>query len=488
MGDEPRIAALLVAIIVAPLLLVPRAVAAQEMDFGMESGGEEPGDEEGELPPVEVGDPGGEEGEPEALPGEPVDSDEADGEYPSEAPPTYAFAVAAGDALAPAAAELGRTLRDLLAGSDQFSIEVADGRMNGLDFSASEALEQAAQLFDGGRVAYDNLEMDEAVERFEQALQAYEEQIAHLPDIGPISDCLLYMGAAQALSGRDRTARTTFGRVLAIDPERRPSADVFPPTVGEVFDYVAGRMSRAGSGSLSVTTTPTGADVYLDGTYQGPSPQSIEDVTAGIHYVRIRLPGHVEVGRSIEVRARREASTELSMDMTEDGPLVSELLAQLPGQLEERPDDAVGTVQRIGEILGIETLLTAIVVPGDGGVTVQYTAWDVLRGESLATATTDPIDSTDGVTIATEASASLDSLLAATWTAMHVEQAVDQPVLRPTPERPAPPPPRPPFWQEWWFWTVVGVVVVGAGLGIGFGAAAATGGPERTDGEVILDL
>jgi hypothetical protein len=384
--------------------------------------------------------------------------------------------------------ELDRALRDLLVGSGRYTINPADGRMHGLDFAAQEALEQARQLFEGARLAYDNLEMDEAIERLEQALQAYEEQVGHLADIAPISDCLLYMGAAQALSGRARTARSTFQRLLTIDPERRPSEDLFPPAVQEVFDYSEARMSRVRTGSIEVTTVPVGADVYIDGIYQGPSPQTMEEAKAGNHYVRVRLPGHVEVGRVVEARSRRSTSIEVALDPSDDGPLVAELLAQLPGQLEERPDDAVGTIQRLGEVLGVETLLLGVVSRGDEGIVVEYTAWDVLQGTSLATQTAGPFETPDGVAIATAAPTVVDELLAAAWTAQHVEQVEDEPVVRPRPEPPPPPPPPRPFWQQWWFWTVIGVAVVGAGVGIGFGAAAATGGPERTDGELVLDL
>lgn len=49
-----------------------------------------------------------------------------------------------------------------------------------------------------------------------------------------------------------------------------------------------------------------------------------------------------------------------------------------------------------------------------------------------------------------------------------VALSLPPPVLAPPP---APAPRGPEIWEEWWLWTLVGVVVVGAGVGIGVGVA-----------------
>lgn len=484
--QSTRLAALSVAMVSGAVLWLrpPTASAEEAMDFEMEGA-----EEEGSIPPVEVADPEAEEPPAEVEPEpEPEVAAVVEPEAGPSRQPAYAFAVAAEEELEPAAAELGRTMIDLLAGDPRFTLSPAEGRMHGLDPASEEALSQAEELFEGARASYDNLELDEAIERFEQALATYEEQVAHLPDIAPLSDCLLYIGAAQVLSERSRTARTTFERLLVIDPERRPSEDVFPPTVVEVFDYVAGRMGRVPTGSVAVTTDPAGADVYVDGVLVGPSPQTLSDLKEGRHYVRARLSGRVEVGRVVEVRGRRPVAVSLALDPSDDGPVVAELVSGLPGQILERPDDVVGTVQRLGEILGVELLAVAYLIRDEQGLVVRLTAWDVLRGEPLATQTAGPFESSDAVALATAAAPTVDSLLEAATAAQRVEQAVDVPIVRPRPTPPPPPPPSRPFWQQWWFWTVVGVAVVGAGVGIGFGVAEATSGPERTNGELILDL
>ena len=47
-----------------------------------------------------------------------------------------------------------------------------------------------------------------------------------------------------------------------------------------------------GNGSLSVTTDPAGAEVYIDGVLRGVSPATIPDLTAGTHMLRLKRQGY----------------------------------------------------------------------------------------------------------------------------------------------------------------------------------------------------
>jgi hypothetical protein len=202
----------------------------------------------------------------------------------------------------------------------------------------------------------------------------------------------------------------------------------------------------------------------------------------------VRRHGSVETGRIVEVASRRTASVDFPLEATADGRAVTEILSILAGQLAERPEDAAASVQRLGEIAGVEILLTALLGQSAEGVTVSYTAWDVTRGAVLGAEVAGPLPA-DEAGIAAGAVATAGAVLEASWASVHTVQTDDENALQNREEEPL----RPrrvarPFWQQWWFWTVVGVAVVGAGVGIGFGVAEATRGPEISNGEVIFDL
>jgi hypothetical protein len=68
-----------------------------------------------------------------------------------------------------------------------------------------------------------------------------------------------------------------------------------------------------GTGSLSVTTDPAGAEVYVDGVLRGASPATIPDIPAGAHMLRLKREGYQVMTVPVEIPAGKttEYSTTL---------------------------------------------------------------------------------------------------------------------------------------------------------------------------------
>jgi hypothetical protein len=62
------------------------------------------------------------------------------------------------------------------------------------------------------------------------------------------------------------------------------------------------------SGSLSVTTTPAGAQVYVDGAMKGVTPATIPGLSAGTHAVRLVMAGYSDLNTTITVDAGRTSA------------------------------------------------------------------------------------------------------------------------------------------------------------------------------------
>ncbi|MBU4222272.1 MAG: PQQ-binding-like beta-propeller repeat protein [Euryarchaeota archaeon] len=56
-------------------------------------------------------------------------------------------------------------------------------------------------------------------------------------------------------------------------------------------------------GFISISSTPSGASIYLDGVYQGKTPKIITDVSVGSHYVELKLEGYKPLSDTVEVKA-----------------------------------------------------------------------------------------------------------------------------------------------------------------------------------------
>ena len=75
-------------------------------------------------------------------------------------------------------------------------------------------------------------------------------------------------------------------------------------------------------GGLKVTTEPAGAQVLLDGAALGQTPLVQNDVEVGDHVLRIELPGHGQVVRTVHIRGGQvhEVTAQLAQRATGERP------------------------------------------------------------------------------------------------------------------------------------------------------------------------
>jgi hypothetical protein len=59
----------------------------------------------------------------------------------------------------------------------------------------------------------------------------------------------------------------------------------------------------SGTGALSVSSTPSGAEVYVDNVYRGYSPATISDLSTGFHSVTVKLSGYNDAKTDAQVVA-----------------------------------------------------------------------------------------------------------------------------------------------------------------------------------------
>ncbi|MCX6685142.1 MAG: PEGA domain-containing protein, partial [Methanoregula sp.] len=76
-----------------------------------------------------------------------------------------------------------------------------------------------------------------------------------------------------------------------------------------------------GSGSLLVTTTPPGAQVYVDGGIKGITPTTIPGLSPGAHSIVLKMEGYQDLTTSITITTGQtsEYSTGLSRNAKTPG-------------------------------------------------------------------------------------------------------------------------------------------------------------------------
>ncbi len=93
------------------------------------------------------------------------------------------------------------------------------------------------------------------------------------------------------------------------------SSTTIPTTVPTTFPLTTQTQnpSGTGTGSLTVTSTPSQATVYVDGVYRGTTPLTLTGVSIGIHQIRVTKSGYQDYSMSISVFKGKTATLTAKM-------------------------------------------------------------------------------------------------------------------------------------------------------------------------------
>ncbi|MDD1654518.1 MAG: PEGA domain-containing protein [Methanomicrobiales archaeon] len=153
--------------------------------------------------------------------------------------------------------------------------------------------------------------------------------------------------------------------------------------------FSAGCTSPPRPGSVSVSSLPPGAAVYLDGTYQGTTPVEIANLTPGTHLVRLRMEGYGDREMAIVVEAGNRTSvtasypplptptpTPVVTTLPTTPPLPFVITTPAPGALSLRTFPLGATVAVNGIPMGITPLVIQNLTPGTYHVRYSLVGWD----------------------------------------------------------------------------------------------------------------
>ena len=138
------------------------------------------------------------------------------------------------------------------------------------------------------------------------------------------------------------------------------------------------------TGSISVSSSPTGARIYLDGTDTGfTTPWTISGVTAGAHTIRCSLIGYTEQSQSVIVIAGQTSEITLALQGSVTGT----------GSIYITSQPTKASVYLDGKYLGVYTPTTLSKIPA-GTHTIRLTKYGykaLTQGVTVTAGTTTPV-------------------------------------------------------------------------------------------------
>lgn len=252
---------------------------------------------------------------------------------------------------------------------------------------AERAMASAGELVQQGRAAYESLDLDLAVDLLTKALSKYEQQVAYVEDMKPIADLFMLLGATHMLRGEERLGSRRLAQAVMVYPGVEPDPRIFNPAMRKVYDQAVAEASQRPQGSLSLSSNPSYARVYVDGRFVGVTPLAVDGQPEGQHFVRMVRPGYRAWGEVAELPGRMEISevgslkdtAKLGAYETQVSQAVDAMLAETDSSDAPLPASIAG----LGRLLDAEQLVLVEVRLDGERIQVLAAQYDLQRGELM---------------------------------------------------------------------------------------------------------
>jgi hypothetical protein len=196
---------------------------------------------------------------------------------------------------------------------------------------------EADRIAAEGQLAADNLETEKAQQKFSQAMQKLQDNLAELESTKPAARIALLAAGAALLGNDDKQGRRLIELALLYDPNCAPDPRSYNASMMAVFRDVRGKLSRASKGALAVSSNPAYAELYVDGDFIGLTPDKIDRLGGGPHLVRLVRDGYRTVSQVVDVHGGRvDAPVTINLTPAADADKLEPLLAKAAGDVGSR--------------------------------------------------------------------------------------------------------------------------------------------------------
>ena len=357
-------------------------------------------------------------------------------------------------------------------------------------FAASSSwLKSAKKDFEEGKTLYNDLGIEEAIEKFKSSLKSIEENIEKVTDMTLLGEVLFYLGASYKLLDDDDQAEFYFSIYISINPDSTPDDPAFSDEVTSAFNDVKDDRKSAGEGSIRIQSNEDGALVFLDGRIVGMTPVILRSVNSGKHYYRIHKNGFRDAGGSVAAREGKTVSIDETLSRNSSSSSVGELEEAMKSEF-----GSVGMIRKATALAEENGLDNVFVVKASLGADerLKYQGYmiDCDKKEFKKTEAVFDLPEKDEAA----GSSALRQFNKALIDDPYEFKAISDLVMEeaemlglaekaPAENAGKDDKEKKPIYKEWWLWTVVGVVVAGgvaAGVVCGLGKCSSGGSNGAT--------
>ena len=249
----------------------------------------------------------------------------------------------------PLTLRLESSINDALREIEGVSLKTSDDLFGvAPDESGAAALKRADRSFLEGKALYESRNYEGAEKKLRASMKEYEHATGAMKDCGNLCEAVAMYAGAVYESGDTEGAKTALADFLALAPGSELDRERYPPGFVALKAQVATSADAQVRGNIDVRTRPSGARVYLDGSFRCYSPCTLPSLPIGKHLVRIERPGFRQFGRLVAVTPEDQANQKVDTELkaTSDYKAFDRLLAKLASEAlkneapkEEAPKD-----------------------------------------------------------------------------------------------------------------------------------------------------
>jgi hypothetical protein len=370
----------------------------------------------------------------------------------------------------------------------QYNARVLSGRAVGRAVwgTFGSGLEEASMRFTSkvseGKQAYQQLQVDKALKKMQEAQRDQQYCGPEIRDPSIFSDLHVFAGLAHLAQGGQEEAVAEFRQAVSHDPGLVLSKKRFPPDVVDAFSRAKRQLLSSQPTQVSIVSRPAGAEVYIDGRSQGTTPVAAP-LYPGRHFVRVELEGYSPWTLSLPDGFPPREIKALLVPLWTGGP-PEELLAKAIA-VEEFDEPELAQLRLLAGFFRANALVLAS-LSQDGrnvhlGIRLFIVEPEIATRARLFNLGSDQSGfdkKVRGVVSTLKDLQQIRGLKVAAGTdpfgTGNPDKEVFQPVKDPDRDRDRDrdrdkPPPRirsssTPWYESWWFWTIVGGVVVAGGV------------------------
>lgn len=310
------------------------------------------------------------------------------------------------------------------------------------EFPAPKPDDSGAKLVSAAKQAYDDLDYEGSIGKWNEALEFFIQHPASA-DAKTMGDIHFYLGALAIQNGgkaKSKQGTEEFTRALLFNASLTCDPAVYGADVKKAFDKALNDVATRPSARITITSEPEGATVSIHGKDLGETPLAEQPgVAPGRHLVTFKKAGYEQQGVFVDVT---------ESGATVDGKLKAGGLAEVLAAGEALSDAKSPDSKKLGEKLKSRFLI----VKRGGAAEV----WDVETGNRIK-----------GLSLE---KASLND------SAKKIAVFINNPSPLEVEQKDAPAASGDSVATKWWFWTIIGVAVVG-GTAAAVGAAESHGKP-----------